>query len=90
MLPVPYEILTCHLVTRLPHSLGEHVNAGSQAAVIANDLDSMRHRIEALPAYPAYTDALNAVTKAMEAVKQGQGDLHQRGMRKRFAKMDAA
>lgn len=44
------------------------MNANSQAAVIANDLDSMRHRIEALPAHPAYTDALNAVTKAMEAV----------------------
>lgn len=66
------------------------MNANSQAAVIANDLDSMRHRIEALPAHPAYTDALNAVTKAMESVKEGQADLHQRGMRERFAKMDVA
>lgn len=66
------------------------MNANSEAAVIANDLDSMRHRIEALPAHPSYTDALNAVTKAMDAVKEGQSDLHQRGMRERFAKMDAA
>lgn len=62
----------------------------SEAAIIANDLDSLRHRIEALPAHPSYTDALNAVTEALEAIRFGRADLHQTEMKARFAKADAA
>lgn len=65
------------------------MNTHSQAAVIANDLDSLHHRIEALPAHPKYTDALNAVALARDCVKAGSIDLHQRDMKERFAKMDA-
>jgi hypothetical protein len=61
-----------------------------QAAVIANDLDSLIHRIEALPAHPGYTDALNAVAEAKAAVVSARVELHQRAMRERFAKADAA
>lgn len=57
----------------------------SQAAIIANDLDSLVHRIEALPPHPRYTDALNAVQAAKQAVIDGRVGLHQRGMRERFA-----
>lgn len=48
------------------------------AAIIANDLDSLIHRIEALPAHPAYTDALNGVTEACAAIKRGRSEVHQR------------
>lgn len=65
------------------------MNHQSEAAVIANDLDSMVHRIEALPPHPQYTAALNAVQAARDAVKEGAIDLHQRSMRERFAKADA-
>lgn len=63
---------------------------GSEAAIIANDLDSMRIRIEALPAHPRYTDAMNLVTQAKEAITEGRVDLHHRDMKARFAKMEAA
>lgn len=66
------------------------MNSDSQAAIIANDLDSMRYRIEALPAHSLYTDALNAVTAARDAIKAGAVDLHQRNMRERFGKAYAA
>jgi hypothetical protein len=34
----------------------------SQAQIIINDLDSLRHRIEAAPAHEEYANVLNAVT----------------------------
>lgn len=55
----------------------------SEAAVIANDLDSLIHRIEALPANPGYTDALNAVQEAKAAILSGRAELHEREMRQR-------
>lgn len=61
----------------------------TEAAIIINDLDSLRYRIEALPAHVAYTDALNAVTEARECMKHGSADIHQAEMKERFAKMDA-
>lgn len=61
------------------------MHTDSQAAIIANDLDSLVHRIEALPAHPRYTDALNAVSQAKQAVNDGRIDLHQSEMRQRFA-----
>lgn len=61
----------------------------SEAAIIVNDLNSLVHRIEALPAHPKYTEALNAVQEAETAMRLGRSDLHDREMRDRFAKMDA-
>jgi len=62
----------------------------SQAAIIANDLDSLVHRIEALPAHPENTAALNAVQAARQAINKARADLHQSAMRERFAASDAA
>jgi hypothetical protein len=62
------------------------MNLDSQAAIIINDLDSLRHRIEALQAHPKYTNALIFVTQARDAVKAGQSDIHVKDMQARFAK----
>lgn len=62
----------------------------SQSAVLANDLDSMVHRIEALPAHPRNTDALNLVTEAKRAITEARIEVHQREMKARFAALDAA
>lgn len=59
------------------------MDADSQAAVLANDLDSMIHRIEALPAHPSYTDALCAVQAAKAAIESGRSALHQAAVCKR-------
>lgn len=66
------------------------MNLDSQAAIIINDLDSLRHRIEGLQAHPSYTDALNLVTQARDAVTAGRSAVHQREMKERFSKLDAA
>lgn len=55
-----------------------------QAAIIENDLDSMIHRIEMLPAHPCYTNALLAVTKARDEVISGRAEIHHSDMKKRF------
>lgn len=65
------------------------MNTDSQAAMIANDLDSLVHRIEALPASPRYTEALLAVQSAKNAISAGRSELHQLAMRQRFAAEDA-
>jgi len=57
-----------------------------EASIIVNDLDSMIHRIEMLQAHPRYTNALLAVQRAREEISAGQQDIHDRGMRERFAK----
>jgi hypothetical protein len=59
-----------------------------QAAVLINEVDSMIHYIEALPAHPAYTDALIAIEQAKQKLVEGRMDLHQTAMRERFAQMD--
>jgi hypothetical protein len=60
-------------------------NLDSEAAIIINDLASMVHRIEGLQAHPSYTQALVAVQEAKAVMGEGRSDLHQRGMRERFA-----
>lgn len=65
------------------------MHADSQAAIIANDLDSLIHRIEALPASPRYTEALLAVQGAKNAISAGRSEMHQFAMRQRFAAEDA-
>lgn len=65
------------------------MNHDREAAIIANDLDSLVHRIESLPPHPSYTEALTAVQQAKQAISEGRVDLHQRDMRERFAAIDA-
>lgn len=57
-------------------------------AIIANDLDSMGLRIEALEAHPELTAAGEFVRKAHTAVVKATVDIHQRDMKERFARMD--
>jgi hypothetical protein len=60
-------------------------NLDSEAAIIANDLSSMVHRIEALQANPHYTNALLLIQKAYTEMSDGRSEIHQENMRKRFA-----
>jgi hypothetical protein len=53
------------------------------AAIIANDLDSLIHRIEALPADERYTKALILVIDARNAVREGRTAVHQDAMARR-------
>ncbi len=55
-----------------------------EMAVLVNDLDSMIHRIESLPAHPDLTDALIAITQAKASVTTARAALHQREMRERL------
>lgn len=66
------------------------MNYDSQAAIIANDLDSLAHRIEALQAHPEFTKAVTAVLNAKFAINTGRADIHQSEARARFAVMDGA
>ena len=61
------------------------MNWQMQAQIVANDLDSMQIRIEALPAHPRMTDALNAIIEAEKALREAWGDLHQIETRKRYS-----
>ena len=58
-------------------------NLDSEAAIIANDLDSLIHRIEMLQAHPKYTDALLHVSSAKDAIRDGRSDIHQRDVKAR-------
>jgi hypothetical protein len=58
-------------------------NLDTEAAIIANDLDSLALRIEALQAHPRYTDALVAVQNAKQAMIDGRVRLHQSDMKAR-------
>ena len=53
-------------------------------AVLVNDLDSMVHRIEGLPAHPGLTDALTAVQEAKASVTTARAELHQEALTKRY------
>ncbi len=53
-------------------------------AVLVNDLDSMIHRIEGLPAHPGLTDALDAVQEAKASVTTARTGLHHAALAKRF------
>jgi hypothetical protein len=64
------------------------VTADSEAAIIANDLDSLLHRIEALQPHPKYTEAVSAVMQARLAINAGRQAIHQKAMGDRFAEMD--
>jgi hypothetical protein len=55
-----------------------------QATIVANDLNSMAQRIEALPAHEDYTKALNLVQEAEAAVRRAQQAVHEREMRQRY------
>ncbi len=66
------------------------MTSDSLAAIIVNDLDSLVHRIEELPAHPYYTNALMAVQSAKQAMIKGRGEIHEHEMRGHFAKANAA
>jgi len=61
-----------------------NMNQDSTAAMIINDLDSLIHRIEDLPAHPRYTQALVAVQDAKQAITNGRSEIHQHNMGERF------
>lgn len=61
------------------------MHADRQAAILVNDLDSMVHRIEELPAHPLYTDALNHIHAAKAAIHAGRIDIHHTLMVQRFS-----
>lgn len=52
--------------------------------ILINDLESMTHRIEALPAHPKLTEALGAVQDAERLVREAMTDLHHAEMRRQF------
>lgn len=58
----------------------------SIAAIIINDLGSLEHRIEALPAHPRYTDALLQVAAAKRSVGFGRQEIHAAEMETRHGK----
>lgn len=60
------------------------MNDDQTTAVIVNDLDSLIHRIEALPAHASFTEALTHVVAAKRAVVHGRVDLRQTAMRERY------
>ncbi len=60
------------------------MNDDSIAAIIVNDLDSLIHRIEALPANQGYTEALTHVVAARNSVIAGRAEIHQTVMRERY------
>lgn len=59
-------------------------NLDREAAIIANDLDSMVHRIEMLEAHPGYTRALAMILEARDAVKNARSDIHHNKMKERL------
>jgi hypothetical protein len=60
-------------------------NFAAETAIILNDLNSMAHRIEMLPANPHYTSALLLVQKAWLEIDEGRAEIHRNEMKKRFA-----
>lgn len=65
-------------------------NLDREAAIIANDLSSLHHRIEMLQAHPRYTNASLLVQKAYLEVTDGRTEIHQTELRERFANMPNA
>jgi hypothetical protein len=63
---------------------GREMHIQSELSIIENDLDSMRHRIEAGPPHIHMTAALNAVTAARDLIKAARADLHSSDMKRRY------
>lgn len=61
-------------------------NLDAEAAIIANDLNSLVYRIEMLQAHPKYTDAVLLVQQAYLKMGEGRSEIHQSEMSARFAK----
>lgn len=60
------------------------MNEDRRMAIIANDLDSLFHRIESLRAHPKLTGAGEAVDRARELIKEARVEIHQDNLRKRY------
>lgn len=56
----------------------------SKAAILINELDTIGHLIEDMPAAPEYTDAQIAIQKAKALIAAGRARLHEEGIRKRY------
>jgi len=56
----------------------------TRMSILRNDLDSIAHRIECLPAHPALTQAGESVRMARDWIAQAQGDLHQEDIKRRY------
>lgn len=52
--------------------------------IVVNDLDSLHHRIEDLPAHPALTSAGDAVQEAKRLVQKAIVEIHRADMRSRY------
>jgi hypothetical protein len=61
------------------------VNDDRLLAIIANDLDSLCHRIEDLPGHPELTKALGALVAAKSHVTQARIEIHHTSLSLRFA-----
>jgi hypothetical protein len=59
------------------------MNDDRKAAILINDLDTIAHLIEDLPAAPDYTHALQRVQEAKAAIQQGRSKRHIDDMSKR-------
>lgn len=61
-------------------------NLDREAAIIANDLSSLVHRIEMLQAHPLYTDAMLLVQQAHLKITDGRTAIHQADMAARYSR----
>lgn len=57
------------------------MNHDRKMAIIINDLDSLVHRIEALPGHPALTDAEESVQQAKRYMEKARVEIHQANLR---------
>lgn len=60
-------------------------NLDFEAAIIANDLNSLIVRIEMLQGHPLYTEAQSAVMRAEKAMRDGRSAIHQDFLKKMHA-----
>lgn len=59
------------------------MNDDRKAAILINDLDTIEHLIEDMPAVPEYTDALIGIQAAKKKIAEGRTRLHQKALRDR-------
>lgn len=60
------------------------MNEDRQMAIVINDLDSLFHRIEALPPHERLTDAGSYVEAAKDAVKEARAAVHRAYLEREF------
>lgn len=60
------------------------MNEQSEMQIIANDLENMAIRIEALRAHPKLTDAGTAVAQVHSLVREAMADIHRQDTQERL------